>query len=343
MSRRVVWLQLLIGWLPVWALFTTLILTAHANSTPISAWLVALRMMLAAAALGLVVQRFTERLPWQPPVRPSFVAVHLCAAFVFAFTWFLLNSVIESAIRGKLVINIGYGIAGYLMLGIWLYVMIAGVSYTTFAMERAARAEAMAAKSQLAALRSQLNPHFLFNALHAVVQLIPREPKRAAEAAEQLAGLLRGTIEEDRDLVPMRDEWAFVERYLQLERIRFGDRLRVHVDMPEEPARTLVPLFAVQTLVENAVRHGAAPNLEPTDVTIRAATENGTLTVTVTDSGAGASDAALHGGQGTGLKRLRERLVVLYGSRARLELDGDASNGRGFRASLVIPRAGADE
>jgi len=214
-------------------------------------------------------------------------------------------------------------------------VMVAGVSYTTVATERAARAEANAARAQLAALRAQLNPHFLFNALHAVVQLIPREPKRAAQAAEQLAGLLRGTIEEDRDLVSMAEEWAFVEKYLELEHLRFGDRLRVTAEMTEDAKSALVPVFALQTLVENAVRHGAAPRVEATDIAIRASTENGTLTVSVRDTGDGAGSTS-GDGTGTGLNRLRERLAVLYGGDARLDVGREASGG--FLAQLVIPR-----
>jgi hypothetical protein len=339
MSRRVVWLQLLIGWLPVWALFTSLVLAGHRGASLQVASLVALRMIVAAALLGFPVQRFTERHPWPQPVRLPFVALHLLAAATYSLSWFALNTVMESVLRGALVMAVGYFLIGYLILGVWLYVMVAGVSYTALATDRAARAEAIAAKSQLAALRSQLNPHFLFNALHTVVQLIPREPKRAAQAAERLAGLLRGTIEEDRDLVPMADEWAFVEKYLDLERLRFGDRLRVHVEMTDDARSTLIPLFALQTLVENAVRHGAAPRVEPTDITIRAAAENGTLTVTVRDSGDGASVAQMEG-NGTGLKRLRERLAVLYGADARLDLSREQAGG--FLASLVIPRAAAD-
>ncbi len=339
MSRRVVWLQLLIGWLPVWALFTTLIMAAHANTSVHAALLIALRIMVTAALLGFVVQRFTERVPWPSRVRPPFVAVHLGAAFVYSATWVFFNSIIDSVFRGRLVLNVGPGVTAYLMMGIWLYVMVAGVSYTTVATERAARAEANAARAQLAALRAQLNPHFLFNALHAVVQLIPREPKRAAQAAEQLAGLLRGTIEEDRDLVPMSDEWAFVEKYLELERLRFGDRLRVTAEIAEDAKSALVPVFALQTLVENAVRHGAAPKVEATDIAIRASTSNGTLTVSVHDTGDGANPST-GDGTGTGLERLRERLSVLYGGDARLEVGREPSGG--FVAQLVIPRGDAE-
>jgi len=221
-------------------------------------------------------------------------------------------------------------------MGVWLYVMVAGVSYATSATERAARAEANAVRSQLAALRAQLHPHFLFNALHAVVQLIPREPARAQEAAEQVASLLRTAMEEDRDLVPLAEEWAFVQRYLDLERIRFGDRLVVHADVASA-GDALLPSFALQTLVENAVRHGAAPRIEATRVELSARLEKGSLLLTVRDDGAGATAEQIASGNGSGLQRLRERLGVLFGTTAGLELS--SSVGEGFSAVLRIPQS----
>jgi signal transduction histidine kinase len=339
MKRRVVWLQLLIGWLPIGALFAALIVSAHRAQWHTAA-LVALRMIVAGAVLGLGVQRVTEKLPWPHPVRARFVAAHLAFAAIYAVAWVLLNSAMESLLHARVLLVVGYGVVSFLLLGVWLYVTIAVVSYTAASTERAARAEANAARAQLAALRSQLHPHFLFNALHTVVQLIPQDPKLAAQAAEQLAGLLRGTIEEDRDLVPVLEECAFVERYLDLERIRFGDRLRVLMDVSAEAGGASIPSFAVQTLVENAVRHGAAPRIEPTDITISARVAKGTLTIVVHDTGAGASADELNVSTGTGLKRLRDRLAVLYGGEARLDLSSE--NGSGVSASLIIPYALAD-
>lgn len=335
MSRRVVWLQLLIGWLPVWALVMTLMLVAHPQIGLQNAALGSLRMIVAAAALGLAVQRFVERRPWPGRVTPRFVAMHLLAAIIYSVSWLVLSSSIASIFEGALVIAIGPSMHATLVMGVWLYVMIAGVSYTTQTTERAARAEAEAARAQLAALRSQINPHFLFNALHTVVQLIPREPKQAAQAAEQLAALLRTAIEEDRDVVSVAEELAFVEKYLELERIRFGDRLRVHIDVSSDARSATLPSFAVQTLVENAVRHGAAPRVEPTDLTIAGSVSNGALTLTVRDTGAGATEANLTNGTGTGLGRLRERLGVMYDGRARLDI---APRSDGLSASLVIPQ-----
>ena len=341
MTRPWIWLQLLIGWTPVWALFLTLLLTAHPGITFLSALIAATRMIAAAAVLGLAVHKLTRHLTWPHPMRPGFMVAHLGAAALFAVAWVLLNSLIESLQRGELVIVIGIGIGPFLVLGVWLYVMVAGVTYAAQATERAARIEAIAARSQLAALRSQLNPHFLFNALHTVVQLIPREPSRAAQAAEQIAGLLRTTIEEDRDLVSLAEEWAFVARYLEIERIRFGDRLRVHVDLTKEARGAWLPSFALQTLVENAVRHGAMPRVEPTEITVIGRVDRGLLTLTVQDTGAGASAEALAGNNGTGLSRLRERLSALYHEQARLEVAPGPSGG--FTATLAIPQASKEE
>jgi hypothetical protein len=335
-SRRHVWLQLLIGWLPIWALFATLIATAHRDTGFDTAALISLRMIAAAALLGIGVQRVAERFPWRTPVTLSFMLLHMAGAAVYSVTWVLLNSLIESVVERSLVLVVGVGIASFLVLGVWLYVMIAGVAYTIQSAERAARAESTATRAQLAALRGQLNPHFLFNALHAVVQLIPSRPKEAGMAAERVAELLRVTIEEDRDAVTLGEELAFVERYLEIERIRFAERLRVHIDVPEPARSAVVPSFALQTLVENAVRHGAGPNIEPTDVGITAALSGQVLEIEVSDNGTGATSAQLQESDGTGLRRLRERLSALYGGAATLRVA--AGDTRGVRAVLRIPQ-----
>jgi len=341
MPRSWVWLQLLIGWLPVGALFAALILAAHPNAGPAGAVIAAGRMMVAGAVLGFPVYRLTRRVRWPDPMRVSFVAIHLLAAVIYSAVFVALNSAMESVVRGHAVVIIGgAGLSAFIVLGVWLYVMIAGVAYANEATVRAARAEAAAARSQLAALRSQLNPHFLFNALHTVVQLIPRDPARAGRAAEEVAGLLRTTLEENRDLVSLEEELAFVRRYLGVERIRFGDRLAVTENTPDDVLDARVPVFAVQTLVENAVRHGAAPRVEPTTITVSARADDGMLTVTVHDTGAGAPAGAVARSRGTGLRRLRERLDALYGGRARLALDSPREHG--FTASLSIPLS-ADE
>ena len=335
MSKKWLWVQLFLAWLPIAALLATLVLTAHPNAHLAGAILVALRMSVSGALLGLLVYRLVRRFPWPRSFDIRFMAVHLVAAAAFTSAFFVLNSLIESVARGQLVIVVGIGLGVYLVFGVWLYIMITGVVYANDATARAARAEAIAARSQLAALRAQLNPHFLFNALHSVVHLIPRDPPRAASAAEQVASLLRATLEEKRDLVPLDEELGFVRRYLELERVRFGDRLTVTERVDDDALDVLVPVFSVQTLVENAVRHGAGPRVEPTTITLSATTTNGTLDVSVRDDGDGAARELVDASNGTGLRRLRERLAVLYDRRARLDID--SSKGNGFVASLSLP------
>lgn len=333
MGRAWIWVQWLIGWLPVAALFAVLMMTVHGAGIH-EALHYSLRLMATAAVLGLAVHRFTARLPWPHPLKLSFVAKHALGATLYAVAWVAANSIVESLVVGRVVLVVGPGIAAYLVTGVWFYVMIAGVAYAQRAAARNAQLEALQARSQLAALRAQLHPHFLFNALHTVVQLIPLDPERATRAAEQLAALLRASFDNPREFVTLREEWAMVQLYLDIEAIRFGERLRVVTEFEDAALNELLPSFALQTLVENAVRHGAAPRVEATTVRVTARVEGETLLIATADDGMGAEPAALETG-GTGLRRLRERLGWLYGASASLTVQ--TAPGRGLRAELRLP------
>jgi anti-sigma regulatory factor (Ser/Thr protein kinase) len=331
-------MQLLLGWLPVWALYSTLMLTAHPGTTARQAIFVGMRAIICAALLSLAVNWLVQRFPWPVPMRLRFIALHLMAAPLYAVSWMILTAGLESALHsvhnGGVQVMVKAPAVPFVIMGIWFYVMVAGVSYASQAAQRAAIAEALAVSARLATLRQQLNPHFLFNALHTVVQLIPLDPRRASQAAEQLASLLRTSLEEDRDLVRLADEWTFVERYLGLERIRFGDRLQVTLSLDSAAAGALVPSFALQTLAENAVRHGAAPHVEATTLRIDARIVDRTLMVVVSDTGAGADPERMtHGG--TGLARLRDRLRALFGDQSQLRIE--TAPGRGFTATMSVP------
>jgi len=335
MSRAWAWAQLAIAWLPMWALFTAVIMIVHGNAIGDAA-IGSARMIAPGAALGFVIYKLLVRLPWPHPFQLRFVATHVLAALAYATTWYALICLIDSIVVGHLTYMIGPGFAIFVFTGIWLYLIVAGVTYANLAAQRTAQMQAHAARMQLDTLRTQLHPHFLFNALHAVVQLIPSDPRGATRAAEQLAAALRTMLEEQRDLISLAEEWAFVERYLAIERIRFGDRLDVHAHIEESARAAMLPSFALQTLVENAVRHGAAPRIEPTRVKISASLNGTTLSISVADNGAGADSAALEHSSGTGLRRLRERLRWLYGDRARLEIASES--GGGFSAELSVPQ-----
>jgi two-component system LytT family sensor kinase len=298
-------------------------------------------------AVASLVYLLARRLPWPRPFRLRFVAAHVVAAPLFAAAWLLLSSAGTALVfemptlvhdRWPFVGGVWVPDRGgeTIFVGTFLYLVVAGLSYAAENSARAARAEALAARTQLAALRAQVHPHFLFNALHTVVQLIPIEPRRAAEAAELVGELLRATLEEQRDEVTLGDEWEFVSRYLALERIRFGDRLAVRAELDEGLLDEHVPAFALQTLVENAVQHGAAPRVAPTEIVVTAAGSASELTLVVRNTGDAGPARAAKSGPGTGLARLRERLAALHGRAARLACR--PTDDGGFEAVLVVPR-----
>lgn len=292
--------------------------------------------MIAGALVAFLVHRFVRRVPWPRPFRLSFLLFNVAAAVATTLLWLGAAIAIESLFTGSL-LNTRSGNLFWserLVMGLFLYAVIAAITYPVEAAARAARAESVAARTQLAALRAQVHPHFLFNALHAVVQLIPLDPRRAVEAAELIADLLRTAVEESRDEVTLEEEWRFVSRYLALERIRFEDRLLVRSDFAESALDDCIPAFALQTLVENAVRHGVARRVAPTEIVVTATGSDSELTLSVRNTGD--AEPAVSGTTGTGLARLRESLAVLYGDTARLGC-GPTGDG-GYEAVLVVPR-----
>ena len=319
----------------------TLLLSIQAARRDGPAWAPGeFQSMMAHLAVGcvaaVVVFRLVPRVPWPRPFSWRFVAVHLIAAPAVTATWLFASVPLEKLVGGISDVSFATRFKEMMVIGSFFYILIAGLSYSAHGARRAAQAEAIAAQTQLATLRSQLQPHFLFNALHTIVQLIHIEPRRAAEAAELVADLLRRTIEEQRDEVPLSEEWQFVSRYLAVEQIRFGERLVVKPDLPRDLESERVPSFALQTLVENAVQHGAAPRVAPTEIAITGTRSNSELVISVRNSGDNGASQANDNGTGTGLTRLRERLSVLYGGSATL-ISRPISTG-GYEAVLKVPR-----
>ena len=192
------------------------------------------------------------------------------------------------------------------------------------------------AAAQLRALRSQLNPHFLFNALNSVVTLIDKEPADAQRMIVRLADLLRSTLalSSEREL-PLEREIEFVARYLDIEQIRFHDRLGVRWEVDGIARHAAVPALALQPLVENAIVHGTSRNTGSGCITIGASVQGSALVVTVQDNGPGPSAPGGRGGSGIGLSNLRERIARLYGEGASLAL-ADVPGG-GALATLTVP------
>jgi len=194
-----------------------------------------------------------------------------------------------------------------------------------------------ASRAQLQVLRMQLDPHFLFNSLNAISALVEDDPAAAQRMIDQLGGFLRQTLEHaEQAEVPLRVETSLLEAYLEIERARFGDRLRVDIDVAPELADALVPMLMLQPLVENSVRHGIQPSLEGGTVRIHARSDAGRLRVDVTDDGIGVPPAfAAAAARGLGLRNTAERLRRSYGVAASLEVAPGSAGGT--RATVVLP------
>jgi two-component system LytT family sensor kinase len=182
-----------------------------------------------------------------------------------------------------------------------------------------------AARSELKALRAQINPYFLFNALNTIASLIPRQPAQAEQTVEQLSEVFRYTVHHtEREWVRVADEIDFVRPYLDIEQARFGKRLRVSLDVDSAASEVRIPAMIIQTLAENAIKHGVAAVRGPGRIAISACVENSTLRVAVEDSGPGfpvevRPDALPEPSRGGyGLRNVRERLKAYYGFAGRV-------------------------
>ena len=195
------------------------------------------------------------------------------------------------------------------------------------------RAEKLASEARLAALEARLHPHFLFNTLNSISSLIPAAPERAERLIERMAALLRFTLEAPNSgLVGLDQELKIVRDYLDIEQARLGARLRYQVDAERELEGLRVPPLAVQTLVENSIKHAIAPNRQGGEIRVQVARQNGCLHVDVSDTGEGFSLESLPAGHG--LDNLRHRLEALFGEAA--ELSG-RRNGAWSTVSLKVP------
>jgi hypothetical protein len=196
--------------------------------------------------------------------------------------------------------------------------------------------ERQLAQARLGALEAQLRPHFLFNALHAVSALVRAgEQKAAIRTIAALGDILRAALRDGGDQeIPLDDELRIAQRYLEIERARFEDRLEVHIDVGAELGTALVPRFVLQPLLENAIRHGIERRSSGGTITVRAAREGATLRIDVEDRGEGPAQPRVRGA-GVGLANTRARLRHLYGAEARLDLE--SVSGGATVARLTVP------
>jgi len=288
-----------------------------------------------------LVVAFAHRAPLKPRHGIGFFLVHLMAGVGFGLLqtalYVALMWTLGAEAPGRMLLQ---KLSGNFQINLLIYAIIVALVVGARAYRAlrdrevaGARMEARLAEAESAALRAQLQPHFLFNTLNAISALVEDEPRRARRLIAKLGDLLRLSIEEHRaPESPLGDELDFTEAYLAIEQARLGPRLRVMRDVAPDALTCLVPTLLLQPLVENAIRHGIAPLVEGGTVTITARVVDERLHVTVADDGKGAGAIVERVGLGNARRRLRQ----LYGERHLLEID--TAPGAGFRILLVAPR-----
>jgi two-component system LytT family sensor kinase len=188
-------------------------------------------------------------------------------------------------------------------------------------------------EARLDALQRQINPHFLFNTLNSIASLVRSRPELAREMIVKLANILRALLRDREAFVPLGEELAFTDDYLDIEVVRFGEKLRVVKEIGEETLDFVVPSMVLQPLIENSIKHGLEPRISGGTVTLRSRIADGRLVLEVEDDGVGMDVG--RAGSGIGMRNVRERLSVLYGDAAQVEMESQP--GRGTKIRLVMP------
>jgi signal transduction histidine kinase len=344
-SRGRFWLLYAAAWTPFAAIYALLLVAQDAPL--LGAVTGSISTVAPAALLGAFVWRFAERPSTLASGRLRFLVQHASLAVAFATLWTLttLASIYFGAPPDVMEQFLRNAIGWQVLSGLTVYAVVAGIA-SAAANARllrqqeaaAARSDALRVRAELQALRAQLDPHFLFNTLHSLMALIRTDQRAAESALERLGDLLRYVLDVNRDAldeVPLGDEWAFVRNYLALEQHRLGARLRVVDGLDPDSLDCLVPAFTLQPLVENAIRHGIAPQPQGGTLTVSSRLDGDALSLEVRDDGAGGELGVVTRASGVGVRAVRQRLEARYGTSARIQIE--TSPGAGFTARLTLP------
>jgi len=315
-NARLYWICQLSGW-AVYALLNMLLVNMY-YPIPLRASLGLLTYGLAGVLVTHGLRHWIQRTGllgknWQTILWQALVAIPIGAMLLTALIMLFWRLLVASQL-GKMQISMQSFVLGtffnmHFMIALWLAIYITvHLIWSRFASREA----------QLQALQAQINPHFLFNSLNGLRGLILENPHAAQEMVTRLAQLLRYSLHQSRQsTVTLADELDAVRDYLAIEKIRFEDRLQIHWQLDADAASVPIPPMSLQTLVENALKHGIANQPEGGTVHIRTQLQSNTLCMEVSSPGM----LQISERNGTGLSNLQERLKLLHGPLARLRLE----------------------
>jgi two-component system LytT family sensor kinase len=306
-----------VSWLP-WALATPFVIELARR------WPIVRGQILRAMSLHLVAFAAISVTAegWSALLRVIFNPWHRSSPTTFVNTW--SDLLVEQ-----------------LMTFVFAYALILTVTYVVDSRERTARLNEELSRAQLAALRGQMDPHFMFNTLNSIAALVYE--RRGDAAVGMIVGLSeflrRASEDSHREQVTLREEVEYLQRYLDIQNVRFGDRLRVSVNIPDELLRTQVPSLLLQPLVENAIKHGVSKRRSGGEIRVAGMCRNGVLRLTVYNDGPWAQEDLAVAPNGVGLANLRTRLKILHGDRSELLLQPVDAGGVEVIVTLPLQEA----
>jgi two-component system, LytTR family, sensor kinase len=324
-------------WVP-YAVIFGLVLLVQRPGTPIESVIVAAALeVLGASLLGLVVRELMRRIHRSELARARTVVLLVAVVIAYgasdtALTILTIRLGAPADVYGQYMANaVGWDVIGGLTIGALLVAIFTMLEMNERLRQQralAVRAEGLRVRAELAALRAQLDPHFLFNTLHSITTLVRLDPALAERALVRFGSLMRYVLESAGDRegeVPLDEELDFVRSFVALEQLRLGDRLRVEEAVEDEALECGIPALTLQPLVENAIRHAIAPRASGGTLRVAAVVDGETLVVTVADDGPGGvpSGGVPPGagpGGGIGLRTVQQRLLARYGAAGRCEV-----------------------
>jgi hypothetical protein len=340
----------LMAWLPVLALLTALMVLTGWGSW-VQSLLFSFPLVMVYAFLCLAAWYPCRAMPLDDQQTAFSLATHIATAAISAAVWvgmaWALATIFDRSAGLERDGRLSSEQMGLIfVLGLLVYLLSVAIHYLFVAAEasrtaerRALEAEVAARDAELQALKAQLNPHFLFNSLNSVASLAGSDPERARAMCIELGDYLRGTLNESgATLQPLRVELAMARRFLNVETVRYGDRLRVVEEIDDDCLDCAVPPLLLQPLVENALKHGIAQLVEGGEVRIGARCRGHRLTLWVANPVD--SEYRPRPGAGVGLENVRQRLAKVFAEDARLL---HARQGDSYRAEIVLPAVGPGE
>jgi two-component system LytT family sensor kinase len=352
----------MVRWIAIWAVWTLFAffftsqfaLQNQLSKNPVPFWQILSWQLVSGYiwfALSPLILWLAQKFPFEAGRWHKSIPIHLLAGVAVSFFQLAIDTFALTRLGyppnrqfNSFLEAYQYFIVVNLHLSLLIYWCVLGIKYTVSYYQKyrerelqTSQLEARLAMSRLQVLKMQLHPHFLFNTLNAISELVYKDPESAELMIGDLSDLLRMSFQNlEVQEITLKQELEFLRKYLEIEQMRFHDRLRVEMKIAPETLDAQVPNMILQPLVENAIKHGLAPRSEGGKIEIGAERSNGHLQITVSDDGIGVPFNDVENlPEGVGLSNTRKRLRHLYGERHKFDLA--TAEKSGLKVNLMIP------